>query len=135
MTLVALEHPEMNVQIKVIWRTLSTIAHYLMVHASVLEVYINFVLLYTTDHIFLVLPIKDLINKYSKTTTLFKLARGTKPSVSHLRVLFCLCVVRKARAHVETKELNMRHQEQKCFCGIFIGITQHQKGIFCMCQI
>ena len=32
--------------------------------------------------------IKDLINKDGNATTPFKLATGTKPSVSHLRVLF-----------------------------------------------
>ena len=63
-----------------------------------------------------------------RTTTPYKLATGTKPSVSHLRVLFCLFVVRKATAHVETKTLNMRHQAQKGFRGIFVGIPQHQKG-------
>ena len=47
--------------------------------------------------------------------------------MSHLRVLFCPCVVRKATAHVETKTLNMRHQAQKGFRGIFVGIPQHQK--------
>ena len=61
-------------------------------------------------------------------TTPYKLATGTKPSVSHLRVLFCPCVVRKSTAHVETKTLNMRHQAQKDFFGIFVGITEHQKG-------
>ena len=50
------------------------------------------------------------------------------PSVSHLRVLFCPCVVQKATAHVETKTLNMRHQAQKGFRGIFVGIPEHQKG-------
>ena len=48
--------------------------------------------------------------------------------MSILRVLFCPCVVHKATAHVETKTLNMRHQAQKGFCGIFVGITEHQKG-------
>ena len=48
--------------------------------------------------------------------------------MSHLRVLFCPCVVRKATAHVETKTLNMRHQAQKGFRGILVGIPQHQKG-------
>ena len=43
-------------------------------------------------------------------------------------MLFCPCVVQKATAHVETKTLNMRHQEQKRFHGIFIGIPEHQKG-------
>ena len=51
-----------------------------------------------------------------------------KPSVSHLHVLLCPCIVRKATAHVETKTLNMRHQAQKWFRGIFVGIPEHQKG-------
>ena len=84
--------------------------------------------MYTTYHIFMVLPIKDIINEDGDPTTPYKLATGTKPSVSHLRVLFCLCVVRKATSHVETKTLNMRHQAQKGFRGIFVGIPQHQKG-------
>ena len=45
-----------------------------------------------------------------------------------LRVLSCPCVVQKATAHVETKTLNMRHQAQKGFRGIFVGIPQHKKG-------
>ena len=69
--------------------------------------------MYTTDHIFPVLPIKDLINEDGDPTTPHKLATVTKPSVSHLRVLFCPGVVCKATAHVETKTLNMRHQAQK----------------------
>ena len=77
-----------------------------MVHARVPEVYVHFSLMYTTD-IFPVLPIKDLINKDGDPTTPHKLATGTKPSVSRLRVLFCQCVVRKSTAHVEKKTLNM----------------------------
>ena len=84
--------------------------------------------MYTTDHIFPVLPIKDLINKDGDPTTPHKLATGKKPSVSHIRVLFCPCVVWKATAHVGTKTLNMRHQAQNGFHGIFVGITEHQKG-------
>ena len=84
--------------------------------------------MYTTDHIFLVLPIKYLINEDDDPTTTHKLATCTKPSVSHLRVLFCPCVLRKATSHVETKALNLRHQAQKGFLGIFVGIPQHQKG-------
>ena len=98
-----------------------------MVHARVPEVYVHFTLMYTTNHIFPVLTIKDLINKDGDPTTPNKLATGMKCSVQHLRVLFCPCVVRKATANVETKTLNMRHQAQKGFCGIFVGIPQHQK--------
>ena len=98
-----------------------------MVHARVPEVYVHFALMYTTDHIFPVLPIKDLINEDGDPTTPYKLATGTKPPVSHLRALFCPCVVRKATAHVDTKTLNMRHQAQKGFRGIFVGIPEHPK--------
>ena len=127
MTLAAPEHQEMNGQVEVTWRTLLTIAHALMVHARVPEVYVYFTLMYTADHIFPVLSIKYLINKDGDPTNPHKLATGTKPSVSHLRVLFSPCVVWKAAAHVETKVLNMRHQEQKGFRSIFFGIPDHQK--------
>ena len=80
-----------------------------------------------TDHIFPVLPIKYLINKDGDPTTPFQLATGTKPLVSHLCVLFCPCVVRKATAHIDKKALNMCHQVQKGLSGIFVGIKQHKK--------
>ena len=89
--------------------------------------------MYTTDHIFPVLPIKDFVNEDGDTTTPYKLAAGTKPSVSHLHVLFCPCFVRKATAHVETKTLNMRHQAQKGFRGIFFEYTTASKSISCVC--
>ena len=81
--LAAPEHQEMNGQVELTWRTLCTVAHALMVHARVPEVYVHFALMYTQYHIFPVLPIKDLINKDGDTTTPHKLATGTKPSVSH----------------------------------------------------
>ena len=112
----------MNGQVEVTRRTLRIIAHSLMVHARVSEAYIHCALMYTTDHIFLVLPIKDMINKYDEPTMSSKLATGNKPSVSHLRVLFVPCVVRKATAQIDEKSLNMRHQAHKGFCGIFVGI-------------
>ena len=131
MTLAAPEHQEMNRQVEVTWRTFPTVSHSLMVHARVPEVYVHFTLMYTTDQIFLVLPIKDLINKDGSPTTPHKLATGKKPSVSHLCVLFCPCVLRKTTVHVETKTLNMRHQAQKGFRGIFVGIPEHQQDILC----
>ena len=117
----------MNGQVEVTWRTLIKVSHPIMLHARVLEAYIHFAFIHTTDHILPVLPIKYLINKDGDPSTPHKLATGTKPSVSHLRVLFFPCVVRKATAHVETKALNMRHQSQKGFCGFLVGIPQHQK--------
>ena len=127
MTLAAPEHQEMNRHVEVTKRTLRTISNSPMTHARVLEVYIHFVFMYTTDHILLLLPIKDVVNEDGDTTTPYKLATGTKTSVSHLRVLFCPCVVRKPTAHVGTKVLNTCHQAQKGFCCIFVGIPQHQK--------
>ena len=58
--------------------------------------------MYTTDHTFPVLEIKDLINEDGDPTMPQELATGKKPSVSHLRVLFCPCVVRKVTVYVET---------------------------------
>ena len=72
-------HQDMNGQVEVTWRTLRTVAHALMVHATVPEVYVHFSLMYTTDHIFPVLPIKDLINEDGDPTKPHKLATGTKP--------------------------------------------------------
>ena len=40
------------------------------------------------------------------------------------------CVVWKATTHVGKKALNMRHQVQKSFCRIFVGIPRNQKGYF-----
>ena len=48
-------------------------------------------------------------------------------SILFTLVILSMCCI-KATAHVETKTLNMRHQSQRGFCGIFVGIPQHQKG-------
>ena len=62
LTLAAPEYQDMNGQVEVNWRTLRTVEHSLMVHARVPEAYVHFALMYTTDHIFPVLSIKDVIN-------------------------------------------------------------------------
>ena len=53
---------------------------------------------------------------------------GTNPSISNLRVVFPPYVVQKVTTHTDIKALNMSHKPQRCFWGIFVGITQHQKG-------
>ena len=78
--------------------------------------------MYTTDHLFPVIPIKHLANQDGEPTTPHKLATSTRPSVSKLRILFYSCVVRKATVYVDTKGLNMRRKSQKVFRGIFFGI-------------
>ena len=70
----------MNGQVEVTWRTLRTIAHTLMVHDRVSEAYIHFSLMYTTYHIFPVLPIKYMINEDGDPTTPYKLATGMNAS-------------------------------------------------------
>ena len=102
--LAAPEHQEMKVQVEVTWRTLRTVAHSLMVHARVLEVYAHFALMYMTDHILPVLPIKGLINEDGNPTTPHKLATGKKHSMSYLRLLFCPCIVQK---HVDITSMLM----------------------------
>ena len=116
------EHQEMNVQVEVTQSKLRTIAHSLMVHARVLEAYIHFELMNTSDHIIPLLPIKYLINKDGKPSIPFKLATSTKPSVSHLRVLFFPFVVPKATANADKRALNLCHLVKNGFCGIFVGI-------------
>ena len=59
------EHQEMNRQVELTCRMLRTIAHSLRVHARVSEACIHFVLMYMTDHIFTVLPIKYMVNEDS----------------------------------------------------------------------
>ena len=105
--LAAQEHQEMNGQVELTQKRLRTIAHSLMVHARVSEACIHFAFMYTTYHIFPVLPIKDLINEDGEPTTSFKLATSTKPSVSNLRVFCFPCVVRKATSHVDKQALNI----------------------------
>ena len=74
MKLAAPEHQEINGQVEVTRRTLRKSVHSLIVHARVSEAYIRFLLMYMTDHIFPVLPIKDLINEDGDPTTPYKLA-------------------------------------------------------------
>ena len=75
-------------------------------------------LMYTADNIIPVLPIKHLVNQDGEPNTPHRLATGT---ISNLRVFFCPCVVRNVNAHVDTEPLNMCHQSQKGFHGIFVG--------------
>ena len=69
--------------------------HSVMVQARVSGEYIHFALIYMTDHIFPVIPIKFLVNQDSEPTILYKLENGMKYSVSNLLVLLCSCVVQK----------------------------------------
>ena len=74
--LAAPEHQEMNIQFEVTWRTLHTIAHYLMVNARVLKAYIHYAFMYMTDNIIPILSIKDLTNEDGNSTTPYKRSTG-----------------------------------------------------------
>ena len=98
-----------NGQVEVTWQTLLTITYLIMVHAQVLDEYIHFALIYRTEHTYFVLTMKHLVNQDGEPTTPDKLATGTKPSISNLRVLFCTCFVSKATSHIDTNAPDMHH--------------------------
>ena len=75
------EHNEINGQVRVTWKPLRTLSNSFMVHVRVLEEYIHFLIIYIMDQIFLVVLIKDLVNKDNEPTMPFKFVTGTKPSV------------------------------------------------------
>ena len=100
--LAAPDHQEMNGQVEVEWLTLQTILDSIMVHAWVSDEYIHFAWIYTTDHIFTVLPIKHLVNQYGELNTPQKLATGTKHSVSNLHDLF-FYMLYKRQLHMLTQ--------------------------------
>ena len=128
LTLTAPDHQKINGQVELTWWKLYTIVHSIMVHAWVSDEYMHFLLMYTTHHIFTVFKIKHLINKYDESTMPQKLATGTKPSVSNIRILFFSYVVQKVTAHIDRKALNMRHWSQNGFRGISVVITQQKNG-------
>ena len=92
MTLAAPEHQEINGQVEETWRTLRTFAHSLMVHARGPEVYVHFALMYTTDHIFPVLRIKDLIKQGRRSNNATQTGNryGTF-SITFTRVILSMC--------------------------------------------
>ena len=94
-------------------------------HTSFGRIYTFFVNVYNSSNIY---SFKNLINQDGEPTTQHKLETVTKTSVSNICALFFPYAVRKVTAHVDGKALNMCHQSQKGFQGIFVGIKQHQKG-------
>ena len=72
--------------------------------------------MYMTYHTFPVMPIKHLLNQDGEPNTPHKLATVTKPSIK-IHVFYSIL---KTTVHVNTKALNMHHQSQKRFCGIFV---------------
>ena len=89
-------HQEMIVQVEATWQTLRTITPSIMLNTRVSDKYIHFALMYTTDNMFPVIPIKHLVNKDGEPTRLHKLATGTKPLVSTYVYYFVhVCMIGK----------------------------------------
>ena len=84
MTLAAPEHQETGGQVKV------TIAHSRMVHVRLLEAYIHFTLIYTTDHFLPVLPIHYLMKKTARQPLHLNVAIDTKPLIYHFHFFHVL---------------------------------------------
>ena len=103
-----------------------------MLHARVLEAYIYFALIYTSDSFLPELPIKYQMNKDSKPTNPFKLVTGRKPSIFHLSMLCCPFVVLKSTVHVGKKALDMRHQAQICLWYLHWNSTASKNYLFCV---
>ena len=59
LTLASSDHQEMNGKVEVTSQALRTITQSIMVHALVYNEYIHFELMYPTDRVFTVLPIKN----------------------------------------------------------------------------
>ena len=104
-----------------------------MVQARVSDVNINFALVYTVDHIFLVLPINDLINKYRKRTTSFKLSTGTKPLVSHIHVLFLSICCTKSYCTRRQKCVKCASPSAKGFSWYLCWNSAASKRVYCVC--
>ena len=66
-------------------------------HAQVSEEYIHFALMYTADHIFPILPIKNLVNQDGEPTMPHKLVTVTKTLASNL-IFYSVHVIRLALA-------------------------------------
>ena len=72
-----------------------------MVHAWVPDEYILFALIYMTDHIFPVLPSKQVASQDGEPTMPHKLKTATKPSVSNPTRF--VCVLYKMQLHMLTQ--------------------------------
>ena len=79
--------------------------------------------MYATDHVFPTLPICGLVKEVNPATP-YELFHDSKPSVGHLRELFCPVIAKKFVAQKDGKQVNMRNQPQHGYCGIFVGFPK-----------
>ena len=84
-----------------------------------------------TDHIFLVLLIKDLKKNDGNPTMIFKIAIGTKPSVSYLRMLFFHVLYGKL-LHTWDKGVKYASPSTESFSRYISWNYTASKGISCV---
>ena len=122
----------MNVNVEVTWRTLRTVAHSLIVYARVSEAYVHFAFMYTTDHIFPVLPIKYLINQDSDLTTPHKTCNRYKTfSVTFTCVIFSMCCTENYGARLD-KDVKYASSSTKMVLRYLRWYSRASKRISCV---
>ena len=129
--LAAPDHQKSNGLVEVMWQTLRIITHSIMVHIRVFGKYINFALMYITNHIFPILPIKNFTNQDNEHTKPHELAPGndTKPLVSNIRVLSCTSVFYKKWLHMLTERCSTCIINHKRVFGVLLlGFYYTKKG-------
>jgi len=95
----------------------------MLIHAWLPDAYMFHAITYATM-VFIVLPIKDLIDQEGNVTTPSCLFLGTKPLVSAFHVFSCPCIAKKWTARINGKLIMDSTQ------WTFIGFPDSQKGWF-----
>jgi len=104
------------------WQTIGNMARSLLVHARLPDSFMHHALVYSC-HIFNALPVKGLFLN-GHVSTPFELFQGVKPKIGHLQVFGCPITAR----HWTTAENTNGKQTQRGIRGIFVSMTDNQKG-------
>ncbi|MGH7955157.1 MAG: hypothetical protein ACREOZ_04270, partial [Gloeomargaritales cyanobacterium] len=127
LTIAAPRHQEQNAYCERTFQTIRLIAHKLLLNARAGEQYLHHALLYATDHIFPVIPWKNL-QVDGRQSTPYEMVHGHRPHLKHLRVLFCPCIVKKHMVRQHGQFIQTSHIPQRGIRGVFIGFASDQAG-------
>ncbi|MGH3056509.1 MAG: hypothetical protein ACRDL7_16160, partial [Gaiellaceae bacterium] len=127
LTLAAPRHQEQNAYCERTWQTVRNIAFSMMNFARVGQQYTHFALQYAVDHIFPALPWTNL-QVSGRPSTPYELSEGKKPRISHLRTLFCPCIVKKDSVRQNGHLQRTNNLPQRGIRGVFIGFPSDQAG-------
>jgi hypothetical protein len=105
------------------WKTVSTMAWSLLVHARLPDTFWYHALKYTT-YIFNVLPIHGLKGELDLPSTPYELFYNKKPNISRFRIFGCPAIICLWVATNNTNGKQMEHGIR----GIFLGFNVNQKG-------